>query len=78
MAGVATFFGKRAFTVLKNGTKVQHQAMEQDKTYMVSVGKKFKDFDLIAKYSFQNGTELPENQDDVDTKVTSLMLKYKF
>lgn len=78
VGGVATFFGKRAFTVLKNGTKVQHHAMEQDKTYMLSFGKKFKNFDLIASYSFQNGMELPENQMDVDTKVTSLMLKYKF
>lgn len=78
VGGVAAFFGKRVFTVLKNGTKVQHHAMEQDKTYMVSFGKKFKNFDLIASYSFQNGTELPEKQNDVDTKVTSLMLKYKF
>jgi len=64
--------------VLKDGTKVQHHAMEQDKTYMISFGKKFKNFDLIASYSYQNGKELPEKQDDVDTKVTSLMLKYKF
>ena len=75
---VGAFFGKRAFTVLKNGTKVQHHAMEQDKTYMVSFGKKFQNFDLMLSYSFQNGIELPENQSDVDTKVTSLMLKYKF
>ena len=25
-----------------------------------------------------NGKELPENKDDVDSKVTSIMLKYKF
>ena len=78
VAGVGAFFGKRAFTVLKNGSKVQHHAMEQDKTYMLSFGKKFKNLDLIASYSFQNGTELPENQSDVDTKVTSLIMKFKF
>ncbi|MEA3314672.1 MAG: hypothetical protein U9Q30_02285 [Campylobacterota bacterium] len=78
LAGVGVFFGKRAFAVLKDGQKVQHHAMEQDKTYMGSFGKKFKNFDLIASYSYQNGKELPENQDNVDTKVTSLMLKYKF
>lgn len=77
-AGLGAFFGKRMFTVLDNGAKVQHHAMEQDKTYMLSVGKKFKNFDVVAKYSFQNGNELPEKQTDVDTKVTSLMLKYKF
>jgi len=75
---VGAFFGKRIFTVLKNGTKVQHHAMEQDKTYMASFGKKFKNFDLMLSYSYQNGKELPEKQNDVDTKVASLMLKYKF
>jgi len=78
VGGLATFFGKRAFTILKDGAKVQHHAMEQDKTYMLSFGKKFQNFDLIASYSFQNGKELPENQEDVDTKITSILLKYKF
>ncbi len=78
VGGIGAFFGKRAFTVLKDGTKVQHHAMEQDKTYMASFGKKFQNFDLIASYSYQNGKELPENKNDVDTKVISLMLKYKF
>jgi len=39
---------------------------------MVTLGKKFKNFDIIIKYSYQNGKELPENQSDVDTKVASL------
>lgn len=78
VAGVGVFFGKRAFTVLDDGIKVQHHAMEQDKTYMLSLEKKFKDIDFIAKYSFQNGKELPENRDDVDTKVLTLALTYKF
>lgn len=77
-AGVGAFFGERAFTVLDGGTKVQHHAMQQDKTYMISLGKKFKDFDIMAKYFFQNGEELPENRDDVDTKVLSLSLSFKF
>jgi hypothetical protein len=78
VAGVGAFFGKRIFTVMDDGAKVQHHAMEQDKTYMVSLGKKFQNFDIIAKYSFQNGKELPENQDDVDTKVTSIQFNYRF
>lgn len=78
VAGVGAFFGKRMFTVMDNGNKVQHHAMEQDKTYMISFGKKFKNIDIMVKYSYQNGKEVPENQDDVDTKVTSIMLKYKF
>lgn len=78
IGSVATFFGKRAFTVLDDGTKVQHHAMEQDKTYILSVGKKFKEFDIFLKYSFQNGKELPENKEDVDTKVMSIAFSYRF
>jgi len=78
VAGVGAFFGKRMFTVMDDGAKVQHHAMEQDKTYMASLGKKFKNFDIVAKYSYQNGNELPEKRDNVDTKVVSLNLKYKF
>jgi hypothetical protein len=78
VCGVGAFFGKRIFTVFDDGAKVQHHAMEQDKTYMISLGKKFKNFDIIGKYSFQNGKELPEKRDDVDTKVTSISLSYKF
>lgn len=76
--GVSAMFGKRAFAVLDDGNKVQHHAMEQDKTYALSFGKSFKDFDIVAQYNYQNGKELPENRDDVDTTVTSLILKYKF
>ena len=76
--GAGAFFGERIFTVLDNGMKVQHHAMHQDKTYMFSIGKKFKNFDIIAKYSYQNGKELPENRDDIDTKVTAISLIYKF
>jgi hypothetical protein len=76
--GVGSFFGKRVFTVLDDGTKVQHHAMEQNKTYMISVGKKIDDFTIKAKYSYQNGKELPENRDNVDTKIVSLSISYKY
>ncbi len=76
--GIGAFFGKRMFAVLDDGNSVQHHAMEQDKTYMATIGKKIDNFDISLQYSFQNGNELPEGRDDVDTKVTSLMLKYKF
>ena len=45
---------------------------------MLNFGKKFKDFEIMAKYSYQNGKELPENRDDVDTQIISLSLSYKF
>ena len=77
-SGVGAFFGKRIFSVLDDGMKVQHHAMEQDKTYMISLGKKIKNFDILAKYSYQNGKELPENRDNIDIEFISLSLTYKF
>ena len=70
--------GDRIFTVLADGLKVQHHAMRQDDTYFLSIGKKYKNFLFSVNYSYQKGTEVPENQDNVKTKVTSLQLKYKF
>lgn len=77
-ANIGTMFGKRLFAVLENGAKVQHHAVEQDKTYFVGFGKKIGNFDVMAKYSYQNGIELPENRKDVDTKTSSVTLTYKF
>ncbi|MGM0623023.1 MAG: hypothetical protein ACQESH_03280 [Campylobacterota bacterium] len=76
--GVATFIGKRAFGVFDGGQVVQHHAMEQGRTYMASLAKEFKDFEVALKYSYQNGKELPEDQSDVDTVVTMLELRYGF
>lgn len=77
-ANIGTMFGKRLFAILENGTKVQHHAVEQDKTYFLGFGKKFGSFDVMAKYSYQNGVELPENKKDVDTKTSSVTVTYKF
>lgn len=71
-------FGNRAFSVLNDGIKVQHHAMEQESLYAVKIGKKFKEFDLFAAYNFQKGKELPEQQNNVKTEVYSVGLSYKF
>ena len=76
--GVGAMFGKRIFAVLEDGDRVQHHAMEQDRAYTGSFGKKFKNFDIVAKYSYQNGKELPEKQSNVDTKVTTIAFVYTF
>jgi len=76
--GLGAFFGERVFTILDDGTKVQHHAMEQDKTYMISFSRRFKKINLFTKYSFQNGKELQASKDDVDTKNISFGMKYKF
>lgn len=78
VAGAGVFFGKNLFTVLDGGAKVQHHAREIEKAYMLSLGKKFKNFDIIAKYSLKKSNELPEKRDDVDVEVIALSLSYKF
>jgi hypothetical protein len=42
------------------------------------VGKRFGQFDLSINYSVSNFDELPEQRKDVDMKVTSFVLNYKF
>lgn len=78
IAGAGVFFGKNLFTVLDDGTKVQHHAREIERAYMLSLGKKFKNFDIVAKYSLKKSNELAENRGDVDVKVMALTLTYKF
>lgn len=78
VAGIGGFFGKNLFTVLDDGTKVQHHAREIDRAYMFSFGKKFKNFDIIGKYSYKESNELPENKNNVAVKVTGLALSYRF
>ena len=77
-AGAGMFFGKNLFTVLDDGTKVQHHAREVEKAYVLNLGKKFKNFDVALKYSFKDTNELPENKKDVEVKVMALSLTYKF
>ena len=75
---LSVFFGKRLFSVLNDGKSVQHHAMEQEKTYSIKLGKKFKSFDMVLSHLYQKGNELPENRNDVQQRITAFMLKYKF
>ena len=70
--------GDRIFSVLGDGVRVQHHAMKQNDTYILSLVKKYKNLQFGLNYSYQIGTELPEKQNDVKTKVTSFQVKYKF
>lgn len=76
--GLGFMNGDRLFAVQEDGLKVEHHALEQNKTYVVSLGKKFKNIDLISKYIYSNSNELPENRNDVKSQFVSLGLKYKF
>lgn len=76
--GVGAFFGKRVFAVMNDGFKLQHHAMEFDKTYMVGVGKNIDNFMLMLKYVYQEATELPYKNDGVEVSNVVASLTYKF
>lgn len=76
--GLGVMDGKRLFTVQEDGLKVEHHALEQNRTYLISLGKKFENVDVITKYIYSNSKELPENRDDVNSKFFTLGFNYKF
>lgn len=78
IAGFGFVKGDRLFTVFDDGLKVEHHALRQNETYSLNLGKKFKHIDIMARYIYSKGDELPENRDDVKSKFTSITLSYKF
>ena len=76
--GGAAYFGKRAFAIMQDGFKVQHHAMEFDRTYALGVGRTFGDFILRAQYIYQRADELPISNKDVEVSTFRLITNYKF
>ena len=76
--GGGAFFGKRIFAVMNDGFRVQHHAMEFDKTYMFGAGKHFGDLDVTLKYIYQEATEIPIYNDNVKAENVMLQIGYRF
>ena len=76
--GAGAFFGKRVFAVMQDGLKVQHHAMEFNKTYMLGVGKHFNDIDISVKYVYQEATEIPIHNENVKVENLILQVGYRF
>jgi hypothetical protein len=76
--GLRFMNGDRLFAVQEEGLKVEHHALEQSKTYMISLGKKFNDIDIISRYIYSKSDELPENRDNVSSKFVLIGINYKF
>jgi len=76
--GTVAYFGKRAFAIMDNGFKIQHHAMEFDRTYSVGVGKNISDFVMRFIYVYQRATELPPQNKNVEVETLRLLLNYKF
>ena len=76
--GAGAYFGDRVFSVMKDGFKLQHHAMEFKKTYMAGIGKNISNFVVSLRYIYQEATELPMQNKDVKINNTVLSVKYKF
>jgi len=77
-AGAGAFFGKRIFAVMDNGFKVQHHAMEFNRTYMAGIGKHIGAFDTMVKYIYQKATEVPIENRGVTVQNIKIELGYHF
>jgi len=77
--GFGAYYGKRAFAIMQDGFKIQHHAMEFDRTISGGFGKSFDKLTLKLQYVYQRATELPaQNGKKVDVKNTRVMANYKF
>jgi len=76
--GAVGYLGKRAFAIMNDGFKIQHHAMEFDRTYAVGIGKSIGDFVIRLQYIYQEATELPMLNEDVKVKNTRVIVNYKF
>jgi len=76
--GAAAYFGKRVFAIMNDGFKIQHHAMEFDRTYAVGIGKNINRVVIRLQYIFQRAIELPMNNKDVKVKNLRVIANYKF
>lgn len=76
--GSAVYFGKRSFAVMDDGFKIQHHAMEFDRSYAVGIGKNISDFVLRLQYIYSRAEELPVENENVEISNVRVLLNYKF
>ena len=77
-AGVGAYIGERIFAVMNDGLRVQHHAMEFNKSYMFSLAKEFDDLLINLRYIKQEAKEVPIDNDNVKVSNISVNLEYKF
>jgi len=76
--GGGAYFGKRVFAIMSEGFKVQHHAMEINRTYALSIGKTISNIVLRVQYIYQRAEELPAQNKDVEIKNIRFIANYKF
>ncbi len=75
--GSAIYVGERLFAIMDDGFKIQHHAMEFDRTYALGVGKNFYDFVFRLQYIYQEASEIPMQNDGVEVSNIRFLLNYK-
>ena len=75
--GGGFYMGKRVFGIMQDGFKIQHHAMEFDRTYFGGVGVNISDFVVRMQYIYQRATELPMSNENVEVSNVRLLLNYK-
>jgi len=78
LAGAGFYTGKRVFAIMQDGFKLQHHAMEFDRTYAVAVGKTIDKLVLRVQYVYQRAQELPIQNENVKVKTLRFIANYKF
>ncbi len=76
--GLGAYLGKRAFAIMNDGFKMQHHAMEFDRTYAVGIGKNIGNFVLRYQHVYQRAEEIPFNNPNVKVSNNRIILNYKF
>jgi hypothetical protein len=76
--GAAAYMGKRLFAVMDEGMKIQHHAMEFDRTYAAGLGKDFGNFTVRLQHVYQRAEEIPMQNKNVTVRNTKAIVNYRF
>ena len=63
---------------MNDGFKIQHHAMEIDRTYALGAGKSFSNFVIRVQYIYQRAVELPIENENVELDIVRVVFNYKF
>ncbi|NPA61535.1 MAG: porin family protein [Epsilonproteobacteria bacterium] len=77
--GGGAYFGKRAFSVMKDGFNVQHHSMEFKESYIVGAGYSIaKNLSIHMRYGYHKAKEIPIDNSGVEVENLSFDFIYRF
>ncbi|MDY0121351.1 MAG: hypothetical protein RBR54_05345 [Sulfurimonas sp.] len=75
--GAAAYTGERLFAVMADGFKIQHHAMEFDRTYALGTGINIDNYVLRLQYIYQRAEEIPMKNENVKVQNIRVVFNYK-